>query len=74
MPGQPPDVLDRARALITDEQRRAYGRKGGKVRSSPDYLLDKLTLALPGMTGDQRRRLIALVQVAQAVEAAEARS
>ena len=42
------------------------------LKADPDFFLDRLTLALPGLTGEQRRRLIALVRVAEAVEAAQA--
>lgn len=59
---------------LTEEERRANGAKGGYARNDPDYLIGKITAQLPALTTAQRRRLIALLRVVEAVEAAEAAS
>ena len=69
MPASRAEIMEKARSAITPEQRRANGAKGGSRRTSPDRLISNLALALPDLTGEQRRRLIALARVAEAIEA-----
>lgn len=57
---------------VTPELRREWSSRGGRRVQSPGYMIDRLTLALPGLPAEERRRLIALIRVAEAVEAAEA--
>ena len=57
--GLPPTVP------MTPETRREHSSRGGRFRTTPGYYLDKLTAALPGLTEQERDRLIALADTAR---------
>jgi hypothetical protein len=53
------------RLPMTPERRREWGSRGGSLRTTPGYYLDKLMTALPGLTEQERDRLIALADAAR---------